>query len=102
MNLTERTARRILDIMVSSGEAAPLTGVPPQRTLVDLLRAVNRTLRGWCAYYRHGVPARTFSYLDHFVMAAYPWLIPKATCRSESANSATTRSPGLGDLRRPG
>jgi len=37
------------------------------RTLADLLRAVNRTLRGWCNYYRHGVSSRTFNYLDHFV-----------------------------------
>jgi RNA-directed DNA polymerase len=37
------------------------------RTLADLLRAVNRVLRGWCNYYRHGVSSRTFGYLDHFV-----------------------------------
>ncbi len=37
------------------------------RTLADLLRAVNRTLRGWCNYYRHGVSSRTFHYLDYFV-----------------------------------
>ena len=37
------------------------------RTLADLLRSVNRVLRGWCNYYRHGVSKRTFGYLDHFV-----------------------------------
>ena len=36
------------------------------RTLADLLRQLNRVLRGWCNYFRHGVSARTFSYLDHF------------------------------------
>jgi RNA-directed DNA polymerase len=37
------------------------------RTLADLLRLLNRVLRGWCNYFRHGVSAQTFSYLDHFV-----------------------------------
>lgn len=37
------------------------------RTLAELLRQVNRILRGWCNYFRHGVSSRTFSYLDHFV-----------------------------------
>jgi len=36
------------------------------RTLADLLRLLNRVLRGWCNYFRHGVSAQTFSYLDHF------------------------------------
>ena len=33
-------------------------------TLTDLLRQLNWTLRGWCTYFRHGVSARTFRYLD--------------------------------------
>ena len=36
------------------------------RTLADLLRLLNRVLRGWCNYFRHGVSAQTFHYLDHF------------------------------------
>ncbi len=36
------------------------------RTLADLLRRLNPVLRGWCNYFRHGVSARTFSYVDHF------------------------------------
>ena len=36
------------------------------KTLADLLRLLNRVLRGWCNYFRHGVSAQTFSYLDHF------------------------------------
>jgi RNA-directed DNA polymerase len=36
------------------------------RTLAELLRQVNRILRGWCSYFSHGVSSRTFGYLDHF------------------------------------
>ena len=36
------------------------------RTLAGLLRLLNRVLRGWCNYFRHGVSAQTFGYLDHF------------------------------------
>jgi RNA-directed DNA polymerase len=43
-----------------------LTRRAKHRTLADLLRRLNPVLRGWCNYFRHGVSARTFSYLDHF------------------------------------
>jgi RNA-directed DNA polymerase len=43
-----------------------LTRRHKHRTLADLLHAVNRVLVGWCNYFRHGVSARTFGYLDHF------------------------------------
>ena len=36
------------------------------RTLADLLRLLNATLRGWCNYFRHGVSAKTFGYLDYY------------------------------------
>jgi RNA-directed DNA polymerase len=36
------------------------------RTLAELLRQLNRILRGWCSYFKHGVSSRTFNYLDHF------------------------------------
>jgi RNA-directed DNA polymerase len=36
------------------------------RTLAELLQAINRVLRGWCNYFRHGASKRTFGYLDHF------------------------------------
>jgi len=36
------------------------------RTLADLLRLLNRVLRGWCNYFRHGLSAQTFGYLDHY------------------------------------
>lgn len=43
-----------------------LTPRAKHRTLADLLHSLNRVLRGWCNYFRHGVSSRTFSYLDHF------------------------------------
>jgi len=52
-----------------------LTRRAKHRTLADLLRSVNRVLRGWCNYFRHGVSARTFSYLDHFTWwRIFGWL----------------------------
>jgi RNA-directed DNA polymerase len=35
-------------------------------TLDQLLHRLNPVLQGWCAYFRHGVSSRTFSYLDHY------------------------------------
>lgn len=43
-----------------------LTRRAKHRTLADLLRRLNPGLRGWCNYFRHGVSARTFGYVDHF------------------------------------
>jgi RNA-directed DNA polymerase len=43
-----------------------LTRRAMNRTLADLLRRLNPTLRGWCNYFRHGVSKRTFVYVDHF------------------------------------
>jgi RNA-directed DNA polymerase len=43
-----------------------LTRRRSHRTLADLLRRLNPVLRGWCAYFRHGVSSRTFNYLDHY------------------------------------
>src|SRR6266508_2911930 len=39
-----------------------------QQTLDQLLARLNPVLRGWCAYFQHGVSSQTFSYLD-----AYTW-----------------------------
>ncbi len=44
-----------------------LTRRAKHRTLADLLRRLNPVLRGWCAYFCHGVSKRTFSYLDCYV-----------------------------------
>jgi RNA-directed DNA polymerase len=52
-----------------------LTARAKHRTLADLLISVNRVLRGWCNYFRHGVSSRTFGYLDHFAWwRIFGWL----------------------------
>ncbi len=52
-----------------------LTARHKHRTLADLLRRLNPVLRGWCNYFRHGVSARTFSYVDHFAFwRIFGWL----------------------------
>jgi RNA-directed DNA polymerase len=43
-----------------------LTGRSRHLTLEDLLRQLNLVLRGWSAYFRHGVSKATFGYLDAF------------------------------------
>ena len=48
------------------GKIRLLTRRRRHRTLADLLRRLNPTLRGWCNYFRHGVSTQTFSYVDHF------------------------------------
>ena len=48
------------------GKVRSLTRRNKHRTLANLLHAVNRVLRGWCNYFRHGVSKATFSYLDRF------------------------------------
>lgn len=40
---------------------------PINEDLADLLRRINSTLRGWCAYFRPGVSSKTFQYLRAFV-----------------------------------
>ena len=52
-----------------------LTARAKHRTLGDLLISVNRVLRGWCNYFRHGVSSKTFVYLDHFTWwRIFGWL----------------------------
>ncbi|MEV0361025.1 group II intron reverse transcriptase/maturase [Nocardia sp. NPDC050697] len=48
------------------GKVRTLTRRENHRTLADLLRRLNPTLRGWCNYFRHGVSSRTFGYVDHY------------------------------------
>ena len=48
------------------GKIRLLTRRRRHRTLADLLRRLNPTLRGWCNYFRHGVSTQTFGYVDHF------------------------------------
>ncbi len=49
-----------------TGKVRALTSRSRHKTLTDLLRQLNSTLRGWCNYFRHGVSAATFRYLDMF------------------------------------
>ena len=48
------------------GKVRTITHRSKHRTLADLLHLLNRVLRGWCNYFRHGVSAQTFSYLGHY------------------------------------
>jgi len=55
-----------------------LTRRAKHRTLRELLHSVNRVLRGWCVYFRHGVSSRTFGYLDHFTWhRVFRWLLKR-------------------------
>lgn len=47
------------------GKIRRLTRRRRHRTLAALLTAVNRLLRGWCHYFRHGVSKQTFLSLIH-------------------------------------
>ena len=58
------------------------------RTLADLLRRLNPVLRGWCAYFHHGVSSRTFQYLDHYAFWRVVGWIRK---RHHGLNWATIR-----------
>lgn len=46
--------------------------------LADLLGRLNPVLRGWCAYFRHGVSKATFGYLDAFTWhRVTQWLLKR-------------------------
>ena len=65
-----------------------LTRRERHRTLADLLRRLNPVLRGWCAYFHHGVSSRTFQYLDHYAFWRVVGWIRK---RHHGLNWATIR-----------
>jgi RNA-directed DNA polymerase len=45
------------------------------QSLDDLLRRLNSTLRGWCAYFRPGVSSAVFSYRSHYTwQTVWRWL----------------------------
>ena len=50
------------------GKVKQITRTGQNQTLDQLLHRLNPMLRGWCAYFRHGVSSRTFNYLR-----AYTW-----------------------------
>ena len=77
-----RTGRRAVytypskkSLLSVTAKVRSLTARHKHRTLADLLRRLNPVLRGWCNYFRHGVSARTFSYLDYFAWTrTFGWL----------------------------
>lgn len=48
------------------GRVRALTNRTSHPTFAALLRQLNPVLRGWCTYFRHGVSAATFGYLDQY------------------------------------
>jgi len=69
---TYPSKKSLLSVMA---KVRSLTARHKHRRLADLLRSVNAVLRGWCNYLRHGVSARTFSYLDYFTWwRIFGWL----------------------------
>jgi len=60
------------------GKVRALTNRARHKTLTDLLRQLNSVLRGWCNFFRHGVSARTFRYLDQYVWRRVTrWLLKR-------------------------
>lgn len=53
-------------ILAACGRVRTLTQRSQRLTLTALLERLNRFLRGWTNYFRHGVSKATFSYLDTF------------------------------------
>jgi len=49
-----------------TGRVRTLTRRSAHRDLSDLLHRLNSVLRGWSAYFQHGVSKRTFDYLGEF------------------------------------
>jgi RNA-directed DNA polymerase len=60
---TYPSKKALLSVMA---KVRALTGRSRHLTLEDLLRQLNPVLRGWSAYFRHGVSKATFGYLDAF------------------------------------
>ena len=50
----------------------------PYKTLGDMLFHLNRTVRGWCLYFRHGVSFATYRYLQHYTWQRVArWLLKR-------------------------
>jgi RNA-directed DNA polymerase len=60
---TYPSKKALLSVM---GRVRALTRRQKNRNLSELLHRLNPVLRGWAAYFRHGVSKRTFGYLRHF------------------------------------
>ena len=61
---TYPSKKALLSVMA---KVRALTNRSRHLTLEALLRQLNPVLRGWCAYFRHGVSKATFHFLDAYV-----------------------------------
>jgi RNA-directed DNA polymerase len=61
---TYPSKRSLASVMAKVRQITKRTG--PDQAPDQLLHRVNAVLRGWCAYFRHGVSSRTFGYLRHY------------------------------------
>jgi RNA-directed DNA polymerase len=60
------------------GKVRALTARERHPTLTVLLVQVNRAVRGWCNYFRHGVSKATFGYLDAYIWRRVTrWLLKR-------------------------
>lgn len=72
---TYPSKKALLSIMA---KVRALTKKARHHSLADLLGRLNPVLRGWCAYFRHGVSKATFGYLDSFVWhRVTQWLLKR-------------------------
>ena len=72
---TYPSKKALLSIMA---KVRALTKREQHHSLADLLGRLNPVLRGWCAYFRHGVSKATFGYLDAFAWhRVTQWLLKR-------------------------
>lgn len=72
---TYPSKKALLSIMA---KVRALTKKARHHGLADLLGRLNPVLRGWCAYFRHGVAKATFGYLDAFAWhRVTQWLLKR-------------------------
>lgn len=72
---TYPSKKALLSIMA---KVRALTKKEDHHCLADLLGRLNPVLRGWCAYFRHGVSKATFGYLDSFTWhRVTQWLLKR-------------------------
>ena len=72
---TYPSKKALLSIMA---KVRALTKKTRHHGLADLLGRLNPVLRGWCAYFRHGVSKATFGYLDAFAWhRVTQWLLKR-------------------------
>jgi RNA-directed DNA polymerase len=50
-----------------TGKIRAITSDPRYPALASLLRRLNKVVRGWCSYFRHGVSSATFRYLYSYM-----------------------------------